>query len=345
MLSEGYSALTGEVKEGSAPLNERAATPKARRPVVRIISWNVQAFGANVSPEREAAYSEVLGQMLSETRTARILSFQEISNGTGAAKIGAMLPGGSERWNTSFNNTNGAMDNGFFTEREVGMGCERSLFAHQDENGRWQRDREYAMHTPRAAHMKVGDFDFTLLTIHLTFGSGNTGESARELTNILDWVARYLAQPGADPDVIITGDFNMPTKKGRTKPGWSVEDVLARHPTFGSADPSGSAVGPREFMALVDAPTSRNREGAPVNNYDHFLMTGDAYNEEYAKSSAGVVPNEFMRAIEERHGVLVADHLPISAGFYTSGTGNDGNAITADGDSACRVLLSMAPLK
>ncbi|MBI3297680.1 MAG: endonuclease/exonuclease/phosphatase family protein [Elusimicrobia bacterium] len=338
-LQDSFGALTEEVKETSAPLAERAADPKARRPVVRVISWNVQAFGANVSPEREAAYREVLGHMLSDSRSARILSFQEIANATGAAKIGAMLPGAGERWNDSFTNTNGAMDNGFFAERGVGMGCERPLFARQDERGRWQRDREKAMHTPRAAHMRVGNFDFTLLSIHLTFGGGDSRESARELTNILDWVARYLAQPGADPDVIITGDLNIPTNKGRSKPGPSVEDVVAAHPAFGRQG------GSRRFVALVDAPTSRNREGQPVNNYDHVLMTGDAYDEEYAKSSAGVVPHDFMRAIEERHGTMVSDHLPVSAGFYTSGEGGDGKPIAADGDSACRVLLSMSPLK
>ena len=345
-LSEPFAGLSSDVRSESAGLNERAATPKARRPVVRIISWNVQAFGGNIQPEREAAFDEILGQMLSETRTARILSFQEIANGTGAAKIAGTLPGGGERWSGSFTNTDSAMDNGFFTERQVGKDCERPLFAAQDEGGRWRRDREKMMHPPHAAHMRVGDFDFTLVSVHLTFGGADRSGTARELGTLLDWVAQYLAKPGADPDVIITGDFNMPTRAGRTdERGSTVEDVLTAHPAFGKA-PSGAGQPMPSWglVPMVDSPTSRSK-GKPVHNYDHFIMTGDAYNEEYAAGSAGGVPAEFIGAVEQRRGVQVSDHLPISAGFYTSGLGNDGRPIAPDGDSACRALLSMAPLK
>lgn len=341
-LQTEFSTLATDVRGEGAALAERIGDPKTRRQVARIISWNIQAFGANVTPEREAAYRDIVGHMLSETRSARILSFQEIANGTGAAKIEGMLPGDPDRWRGSFTNTDGAMDNGFFAEKNVGMGCERSLFANQDETGRWRRDREKMMHTPRAAHMRVGGFDFTLLTVHLTFGGANRAGTAKELSTLLDWVHRYLATPGADPDLIITGDFNLPTRKGRTdERGPSMEDVIGSHP-LGQTRP-GTPLPAWGLVTLVDVPTSRNASGT-AHNYDHVVMTGDAYNEEYANGSAGVIPPEYINSVERKHGVRVSDHYPISVGFYTEGDGNDGRPIGADGDSACRALMAMAPL-
>lgn len=343
-LQSEFSTLSTDVKGEGEALAERIGTdtPKNRRNVARIISWNIQAFGANVTPEREAAYRDIIGHMLSETRSARILSFQEIANGTGAAKIGSMLPGDGDRWSGSFTNTDGAMDNGFFAEKSVGMGCERSLFAKQDETGRWRRDREQMMHTPRAAHMRVGGFDFTLLTVHLTFGGANRAGTAKEFATLLDWVHAYLAKPGADPDLIITGDFNLPTRKGRTdERGPAMEDVIGQH-ALGQTRP-GAPLPPWGLVTLVDAPTSRNASGT-AHNYDHIVMTGDAYNEEYANGSAGVIPPQYINSVERKHGVRVSDHYPISVGFFTEGDGNDGRPIGPDGDSACRALMAMAPL-
>lgn len=346
-LQTEFTSLSGDVKTGAEALADKIGsdTPKTRRQVARIISWNVQAFGANITPEREAAYRDILGHMLSETRSARILAFQEIANGTGAAKIQNMLPGGADgdRWRGSFTNTDGAMDNGFFAEKNVNMGCERPLFASQDETGRWRRDRERMMHTPRAAHMRVGGFDFTLLTVHLTFGGANRAGTAKELGTLLEWVRAYLAKPGADPDVVITGDFNLPTRRGRTdERGPTMEDVISQHPLGQTA--AGVPLPPWGLVTLIDAPTSRNDTGT-ARNYDHVIMTGDAYNEEYANGSAGVIPPEYINAVERKHGVRVSDHYPISVGFFVEGNGNDGRAIGPDGDSACRALMAMAPLK
>lgn len=341
-LQAQFSGLSETLKPGTAALAESVGKPKTRRNVVRIISWNVQAFGANITPEREAAYRDILGHMLSETRSAKILSFNEIANGTGAAKISAMLPGDGERWRSSFTNTDGAMDNGFFAEKNVGMDCERPLFANQDERGRWRRDREKMMHTPRAAHMRYGNFDFTLVTVHLTFGGADRAGTARELGTLLDWLHAYLAKPGADPDVVIAGDFNLPTRRGRTdERGPAMEDVMEGHP-LGQSRP-GQPLPPWGLVTLVDAPTSRNETGA-ARNYDHVILTGDLYNEEYAAGSAGVVPPEYIHSVERKHGVRVSDHYPISVGFITDGNGNDGRPIAPDGDSACRALMAMAPL-
>ncbi|MBI2362494.1 MAG: hypothetical protein HYV15_03820, partial [Elusimicrobia bacterium] len=165
------------MRQEGAELAEKVSKRSSPRPVVRILSWNIQTFGTSVSPQREAAYGEILGQMLSATRSARIMALQEIANATGAAKVSGLLPGGTDRWQGSFTNTNDGMDNGFFAARDVGMDCERPLFAERGDDGRWRGDREKMAHPPRAAHIRVGELDFTLITIHLTFKGGDTRES------------------------------------------------------------------------------------------------------------------------------------------------------------------------
>jgi hypothetical protein len=61
------------------------------------------------------------------------------------------------------------------------------------------------------AHFVVDDFDFTLITLHLTFADGDTAESVRELRTLLDLLDGYFQEPLHDPDVVVCGDFNIPS--------------------------------------------------------------------------------------------------------------------------------------
>jgi exonuclease III len=305
---------------------------KKRRSIFRIISWNVQTFG-NLKPERAAAF-DMLSEMFSKNRSSKVLALQEVANDTGLGRFSDLLPGGKDRWNDTFQNTNDSQDNGFFTQKSVTVDCEEFLFAREDTDGRWRRRPDRQMHPARAAHMRVGDFDFTLITLHLTFAKGDTKKSGEELRNILRWLEDYLDNPENDPDVILAGDFNMSTRKGKgssrsKKP--VLEDIIKDFPTFARMYDSEGKHVPRatELISLVDAPTSRYK-GTPKNNYDHFIMTGDTFYEEFVKGSAGPIPSDFIEAAEKEHDIYVSDHLPISAGFQSKGIGNDGEPIRTD---------------
>ena len=335
-----YAAIGGAVHKGSEGLHQKQVDSKTyrelmerkRRSIFRIISWNVQTFG-KIKPEREAAF-EMLGAMFSSNRSAKILALQEVANDTGLGKFGDLLPGGKERWSGTFQNTNDSQDNGFFTQKSVTVDCEEFLFAREDEDGRWRRRPELQKHPARAAHMRVGDFDFTLITLHLTFAAGETDKSGEELRNIFRWLEDYFDNPANDPDVILAGDFNMTTQKGKgdsssKKP--VLEDIINDFPTFARMyDSNGKHVPrPTELISLVDVPTSRYK-GSPRNNYDHFILSGDVFYEEFAHGSAGPIPSDFIEAAEKAHNIYVSDHLPISAGFQSTGAGNDGEAIKTD---------------
>ncbi len=337
-LGTRYGGIAGSIGQQGAKIRDNQKTfamqrelaRARRRSIFRIISWNVQTFG-NLNPKREAAY-DMLGEMFSKKRSAKILALQEIANDTGSKKFSELLPGGEDRWNKGFQNTNDSQDNGFFTQKSVGVDCEEFLFAREDEEGRHRRRGDRAVHPVRAAHMRVGDFDFTLITLHLTFKGGKTAASAEELKHILRWLEDYFDNPENDPDVILAGDFNMTTEAGATKANKAtLESVINGFPTFNRVyDKDGKRV-PKatEMIPLVDVPTSRYK-GEPKNNYDHFIISGDVYDEEYVGGSAGPIPSDFIKAVEKIHDVYVSDHLPISAGFLSKGVGNDGRAIHPD---------------
>lgn len=77
------------------------------------------------------------------------------------------------------------------------------------------RDEDYvAKYTwwraPYMASFKAGNFDFTLLTAHMRWGSS---ESEREtaLANLADWIEKRRKNEHVfDKDIIVMGDFNIP---------------------------------------------------------------------------------------------------------------------------------------
>jgi endonuclease/exonuclease/phosphatase family metal-dependent hydrolase len=171
------------------------------------------------------------------------------------------------------------------------------------------------VHPPQVARFEVGDFDFTLLTVHLTFEDGNTSESARELRSILDYLDAYFALPDHDPDVIVCGDFNIPSKlSGQTGSGGiTLDQILDSDPRF--------QTGERRFVATVHQPTSRSSApsgGAPRNNYDHCVLSADTLEEfVQARRVDTSVITELPDDPEER---LTSDHFPIVAFFRTRGS-------------------------
>ncbi|MBI4422108.1 MAG: endonuclease/exonuclease/phosphatase family protein [Elusimicrobia bacterium] len=292
---------------------------------LRIVSWNIQAFGENASAKRREAFGALLGRMFSESRSAHVLALQELASEGGADLFGAMLPGGAGAWKRSFEDSSDSQDNGFFLRAGVDLLCERRLFA----------DRGRSQHPARVVFLRAGDLDFALVTVHLAYRKGQADAARRELRELLTWLSAYLGTPGADPDVIIAGDFNLPTRAGRSRSkrgrerAWSpIEEIIDDYPALSGARRT-------RLVALVDEPTSRDG-GKAANNYDHFLVTGDLFDEEYLPGSAGRLPLADLEAVERDNGARVSDHYPISLTLRRRGAGNDGRLIHLDGHAACR---------
>jgi endonuclease/exonuclease/phosphatase family metal-dependent hydrolase len=165
------------------------------------------------------------------------------------------------------------------------------------------------------AQYQIDDFDFTLITVHLTFADGRTSESARELRSVLDYLDWYFRQPDHDPDVIVCGDFNMPSKlSGQTASGIVLDNIFDSDGRF--------SAGERRFVVTVHEPTSRRAAsagGGPANNYDHCVLSIDTL-EEFVQARR-VATNVLTDDPDDPEVRLTSDHFPIIAFFRTRGPG------------------------
>lgn len=277
----------------------------------RIISWNVQTLGKKASKGKKDALRLGLGRALAGAGSA-ILAAQEIANDKGAETLSRQLPNEGRGWTMSFEDTSDAMNNAIYTGPGVRLDCSGNL------------NLEGVQHPPHMAHITVGDADFTLLSVHLSYAKGDASASADELKIIMAWVRAQAAKPGADPDFIIAGDFNLPTGKGKE---------LSTRSGDRSWEPIEEALGPG-FTALVDEPTSRHGREEAANNYDHFLVSDDFLNEELVV--AGAVNEAEVVMAEKETGTRASDHFPIALTFRKSGQGPNGKPIALDGPSTCR---------
>ncbi len=282
-----------------------------------LISWNIQVGGTSTSAgaPRPPMVGEALAKMFGGTY--QILAAQEIPSQGSAELLQSMLPGGPAQWDFFFFDTTDSMDNGFWYRAGVETYGSVPLFVTDRlENGRIVPDSSKAKHPPVVAQFRVGDFDFTAISLHLTFAGGDTEESVRELENVLDYLDWYFNQPGHDPDVIVCGDFNIPSRlSGQTgKNGITLDSVFDGDPRFQE--------GERRFAVTVHEPTSRTsaaKGGEPANNYDHCVLSADTL-EEFIQARR-VDPEILTSHPEDPEERLTSDHFPIVVFFRTRGEG------------------------
>lgn len=277
----------------------------------RLVSWNVQTLGKKASKAKKDALRLGLGRALAGAGTM-ILAAQEVANDKGAETLSRQLPGEGRGWTMSFEDTSDSMNNAIFAGPGVTVDCSGNL------------ELEGVRHPPHMAHLTAGDADFTVLSVHLSYAKGDASASVAELKIIMDWVRAQAARPGADPDFIVAGDFNLPTGRGKEFSTRSADR---------SWGPIEDSLGPG-FTALVDEPTSRHGREAAANNYDHFLVSDDFLDEELVV--AGAVSSAEVALAEREAGARASDHYPIALTFRKSGAGPDGRAVSRDGASVCR---------
>jgi uncharacterized protein (TIGR03437 family) len=281
-----------------------------------LVCWNVQVGGVSTSPTatRPPMVRDALHKMFGGSY--QVLAAEEVSSTDNADVMIELLPGSGPEWKYSFFDSTDTMDNGIWYRRSVVLGASAPLFVTAEANsaGKIVTDPTRALHPPIAAHVAVGDFDFTLINIHLRFDDGDTEQAARELRVLLDYLDSYFQQPGHDPDVIICGDFNTPSLLSgqRGKGGITVDGVIDADPRF--------QTGERRLAVAVHEPTSRTSAangGEPANNYDHFIFSADVMEElvQARRVSTNILTDHAL----DPEQALTSDHFPIVSFFRTRG--------------------------
>lgn len=282
-----------------------------------LISWNIQTGGTSTAPDapRPPMVQAALRMMFGGTY--QILAAQEIPNEDSARLLRHLLPGGSTEWQAAFFDTTSMMDNGIWYRSDIVRNDSFPLFVTGwTAGGRFEVDSSKTTHPPVVAHFQAGDFDFSLVSLHLTFAEGDTAQSVRELGHLLDYLDWYFDQPDTDPDVIVCGDFNIPSAlSGQTGRGGVMLDAV-----FDSD--ARFREGKRRFVVTVHEPTSRSLAsagGRPAGNYDHCVLSADTL-EEFIQARR--VDTEILTSHPEDPEVrLTSDHFPVVAFFRTSGDG------------------------
>lgn len=313
-LASPRVALRAPLLARAAPVIRRTARPEDQ---LAIISWNIQTGGTSTSATalRPPLVNHALNRILDGQY--QILAAQEIPSKDSSDLLATMLPAHADPWQAAFTDTTSRMDNGFWFQSTVTLGKHEPLFATSktDGAGRLMVDESQAFHPPHLAHFTVGDFDFTLITLHLTFHQGAAAESKREMQVLLDFLDAYFATPGHDPDVIICGDFNIPSEaSGENVDGITIDQIIHDDGRFDDAV--------RGLRVFVDEDTSRSPVaggGKPAKNYDHFILSSDCLEEFIsAERLSTTVLTDDPEDPEER---LTSDHFPIVARFRMAGDG------------------------
>ncbi|MBI5239632.1 MAG: hypothetical protein HY926_04110 [Elusimicrobia bacterium] len=292
-----------------AALSPRPALAAGCERAFSLVSWNIQTFG-DVKPRRQALCASAYSAVISSG--VLVVAAQEVAHIRGLRRLLDLLPGRRD-WRASFADTPDSQDNAILARGGAAIDAHGFLFA----DGRTGAlDRGRAVHPVRWAHVRVDDFDFTLVSLHLAFQGGNASASRRELAALLDWLEVYFADPASDPDVVIAGDFNLPTGKGKTlsrrarSRDWTpLEEMIREDGRF--------AEGSHRLAVLVDEPTSRPGK-IPQNNYDHFILSPGAL---ARLVSAGRTPREAVDRADRDLRERVSDHYPITATFCSQGGG------------------------
>jgi endonuclease/exonuclease/phosphatase family metal-dependent hydrolase len=283
-----------------------------------LVSWNIQTGGTSTSAgaARPPMVKTALSNMFSGTY--QILAAQEISNADSAGILRGLLPGASGTWESAFFDSSDSMDNGFWHRTGVTIRDAFPLFVtgQMDSAGRLVPDLSRTTHPPAVAHFEIGDIDFTLINVHLTFADGDTTQTANEMRHVLDYLDWYFNQPDHDPDVIVCGDFNIPSAlSGQTgRNGMTLDAMFDQDARF--------QVGERRFVVTIHEPTSRSSSvngGVPANNYDHCVLSADMMEEfVQARRLTTAILTSHPDDPEQR---LTSDHFPVVAFFRTRGEG------------------------
>ncbi len=146
---------------------------------------------------------------------------------------------------------------------------------------------------PWIGAFKAGQFDFALVTVHLSWGDVDRRRSEAQA---LAQIVQQMARTGPERDIIVLGDFNE--QKGK-------ENLTC----FASAG----------WIALNTRPTNLSSREV----YDNLLINRDHTREWSGR--VGVVPfDETMFDNDDpRAGDDVSDHRPVWADFATTGADDD----------------------
>jgi endonuclease/exonuclease/phosphatase family metal-dependent hydrolase len=229
-----HGKVSKEIAQGLLALKKRIATAKIPSSKIdetlNLATWNIRAFGKGRRTEAAVHYvAEILGQF-------DLIGLVELCDDL--TDLGRVLRVLGPYWRAVYSDM--IPDAGGNRERLGFIYDKRAVtfngLAAEANAPRKKKGLEYLPETsfwrsPYMASFKAGSFDFVVLTTHIRWG--DSVEARRvEIGMLADWIeAKRLEKTSEDKDLIVMGDFNIPTRtdalfKAITKHGLQVPKAL-----------------------------------------------------------------------------------------------------------------------
>ena len=279
--------VTLDEKAPPAPAPPPAASPTPPIDGITIASFNIRIFSNNSRSDAE------LAKIADLLQNYDVIAIQELRDEQVLGRTAEIL---RQR----------GIEYGYEVNNPVGRGVkERYAFLYRRDRvqllhaGRlYQEQHDEFIREPFYATFDSGEFDFTLLTIHVLFGDSE----AERRPEIEELASVYQAVQDADPaeqDVILMGDFNFPPDDE----GFSNLKAVPTM-TFLIAPPAKTTISDTSLYDNFWFQSQHVREyvgRAGVERYDETMFNND----DHVASKA------------------VSDHRPIWAKFRITGPDDD----------------------
>jgi len=262
-----------------------AQTPKFERLTARIAAWNLN--GSSAIPQDQAEEQAKVLAILD----AEIVALVEINPDAVDTLINELADTGVCYAEKTVNQT-GRQEISVIHKCDVSVENPRLVADSDDGNS----------YLPRAlaVDVRVGEFDFLLIVLHLQAGRGSTPHATRDRQG--QAIAQFISSETdghAEKDVLLVGDYNM-------IPGQDSSN-------FHHLSPSGFL----DFISSHDlrAASSHISSSGAGNLLDGYAIT-TGRTQEYVQGSLAVVRvDRAMGKSLQRFRTDVSDHLPLAATF------------------------------
>lgn len=230
-----HGKVSPEIAAGLLKLKERIEAakipPSKLDETINIATWNIREFGKK---QRSTAAIHYIAEILGQFDLIGVVELRD-----NLADLGRVLKILGRYWCAVYSDM--MIDAGGNRERVAYLYDERAVvfngMAAEANEPRKKKGLEYLPESsfwraPYMATFKAGNFDFTVLTTHIRWGDSLDARKA-ELERLADWIeAKRLEKTNEDKDLIVMGDFNIPSKtsplfKAITKHGLALPRALA----------------------------------------------------------------------------------------------------------------------
>lgn len=255
---------------------------------ISIASWNIRFFSTG---SREDSELELIADRLQQFD---LISIQELRDEEVVERTLAILANRGDIYKAVVSRPVGQS-----VKERYGFFYRSDRIMSLDQGRLWEDTDDQFLREPFYSSFRAGQFDFTLVTVHLIYGKRVAQRRAEAMQ--LDDVYRAIQEfDASEQDVIVLGDFNLPPDD----PG--LEEL-------------------RSFLipVLSDSIRTSIHDGSALDN----LWWDTTHVSEWTgESGLDRFDEEVFEGDDKAASLAVSDHRPVWATFRTDGTDDDGTS-------------------